>query len=70
MKPAAIPVGADPLTVTVHEPTARVYVYNAGDGTITIIDAISETVVATIDLLFGDGFEAGETSAWSGVAPH
>lgn len=69
VKPTTIPVGADPLTVTVHEPTAGIYVYNAGDGTISIIDAISETVVATIDLIFGDGFEAGEASAWSVVAP-
>jgi YVTN family beta-propeller protein len=64
-----IPVGADPLTVTIHEPAAKAYVYNLGDGTISVIDTINETVIATIDVLFADGFESGDTSAWSGTMP-
>jgi YVTN family beta-propeller protein len=65
--PDTIPVGANPLTVTVHSGAAKAYVYNLGDGTISVIDTINETVVATIDMLFGDGFESGNTSAWSGT---
>lgn len=62
-----ISVGAEPLTVTVHQASARAYVYNAGDGTISVIDTIAETVVATLDVMFVDGFECGDTSSWSSI---
>jgi len=67
--PVAIPVGAGPLTVTIHEGAAKAYVYNIGDGTISVIDTVGETVIATIDVMFSDGFESGDTSAWASVVP-
>ena len=69
LHPDTIPVGAAPLTVTIHEPAAKAYVYNLGDGTISVIDTVNEIVIATIDVLFADGFELGETTAWSNTVP-
>ena len=57
------------LTLTIHEAAAKAYVYNIGDGTISVIDTISETVVAIIDVIFSDGFESGDTTAWPKNAP-
>jgi len=67
--PGTIPVGSSPLTLTVHSGAAKAYVYNLGDGTISVIDTINKTVIATIDMMFGDGFELGDTSAWSSTVP-
>ncbi len=64
--PTVIPVGPGPLTVTVHEGAAKAYVYNTGDGTISVIDTVGETVITTLSPLFVDGFESGDTGAWSG----
>jgi YVTN family beta-propeller protein len=69
VKAGTIGVGDEPLTITIHEPAARAYVYNAGDGTIAIIDTINENVIATIEVLFADGFELGDTAAWSSAIP-
>ena len=69
MNPAVILVGPDPLTITIHEGAAKAYVYNAGDGTISVIDTVSEIVIATLAPLFASGFESGDTSAWSSVTP-
>jgi len=69
VRPGTIPVGLNPLTLTVHEAAAKAYVYNIGDGTISVIDTINETVIATIDVIFSDGFEPGDTTAWSMKAP-
>jgi YVTN family beta-propeller protein len=64
-----IPVGLNPLTLTIHSGAARAYVYNVGDGTISVIDTINEVVVATIEIMFGDGFESGDTASWSNTLP-
>jgi YVTN family beta-propeller protein len=69
VKPGAIPVGTEPLTVTIHEAAAKAYVYNVGDGTISVIDTVNEIVIATIDVLFADGFELGDATAWSSSIP-
>jgi YVTN family beta-propeller protein len=67
--PDTIPVGVNPLTLTMHSGAAKAYVYNVGDGTISVIDTIGEVVVATISVMFGDGFESGDTEAWSSALP-
>ncbi len=67
--PTAIPVGTGPLTLTIHEGAAKAYVYNVGDGTISVIDTVGETVIATIDVLFADGFESRDTGAWGATSP-
>jgi YVTN family beta-propeller protein len=69
VKPSTIAVGSEPLTITIHEPSAKAYVYNVGDGTISVIDTVNEVVIATIDVLFADGFELSDTAAWSSSVP-
>jgi len=68
VKPTVISVGPEPLTITVHEGAAKAYVYNTGDATISVIDTVGETVITTLSPLFFDGFESGDTSAWSATA--
>ena len=69
--PGPIPVGVNPLTVTIHSGAAKAYVYNMGDSTVSVIDTVGNVVIATIDLtaIFEDGFESGDTSAWSTTMP-
>ena len=69
VRPTTIPVGASPLTLVVHEAEAKAYVYNLGDGTISVIDTISESILVTLDIMFSDGFDLGETRAWSATFP-
>jgi YVTN family beta-propeller protein len=70
--PFTIPVGASPLTVTVRSAAGKAYVYNIGDGSISVIDTTANAVITTIDLgfvVFADGFEWGDTTAWSVTLP-
>jgi YVTN family beta-propeller protein len=69
VRPTTIPVGASPLTLVVHEAEAKAYVYNLGDGTISVIDTISESILVTLHIMFSDGFDLGETRAWSATFP-
>jgi YVTN family beta-propeller protein len=69
VKPSVIPVGPGPLTITIYESAAKAYVYNVGDGSISVIDTVGETVITTVALLFADGFESGDTSAWAVTSP-
>lgn len=64
-----VAVGDGPLTVTIDEGSARAFVYNAGDGTITVIDTTTATVLTTLDMIFGDGFESADSDTWSFVTP-
>jgi YVTN family beta-propeller protein len=43
-----IPVGAKPTGVAVHPVTLQVFVVNAGDGTVSVIDPTISAVIATI----------------------
>jgi YVTN family beta-propeller protein len=45
-----VPVGADPVSIAVNPANGRVYVANAGDGTVTILDGSSDAVVATVPI--------------------
>jgi YVTN family beta-propeller protein len=60
-----ITVGASPLTMSISEAAAKAYVYNSGDGTISVINTLTETVSMTLDVLFWDGFESGNTAGWA-----
>lgn len=67
--PTVMPVGPGPLTITVNKNAAKAYVYNTGDGSISVIDTVGETVITTLAPLFVDGFESGDTSAWTAAVP-
>jgi YVTN family beta-propeller protein len=54
---ATVPVGAGPMTPLVDEATARVFVPNAYDGTVTVIDAAARVAVATIAVSGVEGEE-------------
>jgi YVTN family beta-propeller protein len=41
-------VGSEPVSVAVNTATGKAYVANAGDGTVSVLDAASDQVVATI----------------------
>jgi len=43
-------VGAAPVSIAVNPTNGRVYVANAGDGTLTILDGQSDAVVATVSI--------------------
>lgn len=43
-----VSVGAEPVSIAVNTLSGRTYVANAGDGTVSILDGGSDTVVATI----------------------
>jgi YVTN family beta-propeller protein len=43
-----VKVGAEPVSIAVNETNGRVYVANAGDGTVTVLDGNSDEVLATI----------------------
>ncbi|RZS40733.1 YVTN family beta-propeller protein [Herbihabitans rhizosphaerae] len=45
---ATVPVGKGPSDVVVNDTTNRVYVTNADDGTVSVIDGASDTVKTTI----------------------
>ena len=45
---ATIPVGINPLGVTITPDGTRVYVTNQGSNTVSVIDAATNTVIATI----------------------
>lgn len=45
-----VPVGAAPVSIAVDSASGRAYVANAGDGTVSIIDGTSNTVVATVSV--------------------
>jgi len=45
-----VAVGAEPVSIAVNSANGRVYVANAGDGTLTILDGISDAVVATVPI--------------------
>ena len=45
---ATIPVGSSPRAVAVDPSTQTAYVTNAGDGTVSVIDAATRAVTATI----------------------
>jgi YVTN family beta-propeller protein len=44
----SVKVGSEPVSLDVDTATGRVYVANAGDGTVTILDAPGERVVTTV----------------------
>jgi hypothetical protein len=52
---------ASPCPPAIHEPTARACIYNACDGSISVI--------ATIDALVADGFELVNMAARSSSVP-
>lgn len=45
-----VPVGADPVSIAVNPANGRVYVANAGDGTVTVLDGSSDAIVATVPI--------------------
>ena len=45
---ATIPVGTHPGAIGVNVSTGRVYVGNIGDGTVSVIDGATSTVIATV----------------------
>jgi YVTN family beta-propeller protein len=45
-----VKVGAAPVSIAVNAVNGRVYVANAGDGTVSVLDGNSDTVVATIQI--------------------
>lgn len=47
---ATVPVGLDPRSVSILEDGTRAYVANRGDGTVSVVSLISNTVVATVTL--------------------
>jgi YVTN family beta-propeller protein len=50
-KPAhSVQVGAEPVSVAVNTSTGTAYVANAGDGTVSVIDGATDSVVATIPI--------------------
>ena len=49
---------------------ADTFTYAAWDGAIdSNLGTVTVTVEGCADCLFADGFESGDTSAWSGVVP-
>jgi len=52
---ATIPVGVQPLAVTVNADGSRVYVANTSDHTISVINALTNQVVATIGGVYPEG---------------
>jgi YVTN family beta-propeller protein len=44
----SVRVGAAPVSIAVNTASGRVYVANAGDGTVTVLDGASDEVVATV----------------------
>jgi YVTN family beta-propeller protein len=45
-----VQVGAGPISIAVNTETGRAYVVNAGDGTVSVIDGDTDTVVATVSV--------------------
>ena len=45
-----VKVGAEPVSIAVNTSTGTAYVANAGDGTVSILDGASDTVVATVPI--------------------
>jgi YVTN family beta-propeller protein len=45
-----VPVGAEPVSIAVNSANGRAYVANAGDGTLTILDGFSDSVLATVPI--------------------
>jgi YVTN family beta-propeller protein len=46
----SVAVGKDPVALAVNEVTNRIYVANNGSGSVSVIDGVSDAVVATIDV--------------------
>ncbi len=44
----SVPVGSAPVSIAVDSVSGQAYVANAGDGTVSIIDGISDKVLATV----------------------
>jgi YVTN family beta-propeller protein len=47
-RPRRVTVGSEPVSIAVNNSNGKVYVANAGDGTISVLDPESNAVVATI----------------------
>lgn len=47
-RPRRVAVGSEPVSIAVNTKTGRAYVANAGDGTVSVLDPGSDSVVATI----------------------
>ena len=45
-----VPVGPGPESLAVNDATGKVYVSNAGDGSISVLDGVTDKVVATVRL--------------------
>jgi YVTN family beta-propeller protein len=43
-----VKVGAEPVSIAVNTSTGAVYVANDGDGTVSVLDGVSDAVVATV----------------------
>jgi YVTN family beta-propeller protein len=43
-----VKVGSAPVSIAANEVTGRIYVANAGDGTVSVVDGNSDAVVATV----------------------
>jgi YVTN family beta-propeller protein len=48
--PLAITVGKYPVALAVNEVTNRIYVANNGGGSVSVIDGLKDTVVATVEV--------------------
>jgi YVTN family beta-propeller protein len=73
-----------PSGLAVHPNGDRLYVADTSADTVSIVDTISNTIVDTVPvgyfpvafgdfitpgLIFADGFESGDLSAWSATVP-
>jgi len=45
-----VPVGSEPVSIAVNTQTGRAYIANAGDGTVSVLDGTSDTVLATLPI--------------------
>jgi len=55
---ATVPAGADANAIVYDPPTGRVFAMNDDADTITVIDTVTDTPVATIELPGGEGLES------------
>jgi YVTN family beta-propeller protein len=65
---ATVPVGNDPSSVSVLQDGTRAYVANRGDGTVSVVSLISNTVTTTIPLP-QEPCSAGDPSVLCSVHP-
>lgn len=54
---ASVPVGAGPMTPLLDEGAARVFVPNAVDATVTVVDTVARAVVGTVAVSSVEGVE-------------